>query len=72
MSQGKIAYNSKVLNYYRVHGNNVSSTMNHEKHIKEINEIHSYYCKQFKLGDKQKKMMKKRIEFLKKCWKVGD
>lgn len=72
MSQGKIAYNSKVLNYYRVHGNNVSSTMNHEKHIKEINEIHSYYCKQFKLGNKQKKMMKKRIEFLKKCWKVGD
>ena len=72
MSHGKIAYNSKVLNYYRVHGNNVSSTMNHEKHIKEINEIHSYYCKKFKLGKKQKQMMKKRIEFLKKCWKVGD
>ena len=33
MSNGKIAYSKKALNYYRVHGNNVSSTMNHEKHI---------------------------------------
>lgn len=72
MRNGKIAYNSKVLNYYRVHGNNVSSTMNHEKHIAEINAIHSYYCNEFKLGNKQKEMMKKRVEFLKKCWKVGE
>lgn len=72
MSHGKIAYCNKVLNYYRVHGNNVSSTMNHEKHIAEINRIHSYYCEKFKLGTNQRKMMDKRVEFLKKCWKVGE
>ena len=37
----------------------------------EINEIHSYYCEQFKLGNKQKND-EKRVEFLKKCWKVGE
>ena len=68
MRYGNIAYSNKALNYYRVHGNNVSSTMNQEKHIKEINKIHSYYVKEFKLGKRHETKMAKRIEFLKKAW----
>lgn len=70
MKSGKIAYTNKVLNYYRVHGNNVSSTMDKKKHIEEIKEIYKYYCKEFKLDEFHKHEMKKRIDFLKKCWKV--
>lgn len=70
MKEGKIAFTNKVLNYYRVHGNNVSSTMNHKKHIEEINKIHSKFIKEFNLGNFQKEKMKKRIEFLENVWKV--
>lgn len=70
ISNGDIAYSNKVLNYYRVHGNNVSSTMNHQKHIDEINKIHKYYVETFNLTDKEIKMMKERIDFLKKAWKL--
>lgn len=70
MKEGKIAYTNKVLNYYRVHGNNVSSTMNRKKHIDEINKIHSKFIKEFDLEKFHKDEMKKRIEFLKDCWEV--
>ena len=72
MRKGKIAFCNKTLNYYRVHGNNVSSTMNRKKHIDEINKIHSYYCKEFNLDEYHKEMMQKRVDFLKACWKVGE
>lgn len=70
ISNGDIAYSNKILNYYRVHGNNVSSTMNHQKHIDEINKIHKYYVETFDSTDKEIKMMKERIDFLKKAWKL--
>lgn len=72
MSNGKIAYNSKPLNYYRVHGNNVSSTMNQRKHIEEINKIHDYIYKKFNLTKVHKKKMNERIIFLKKVWGIDD
>ena len=70
MSHGKIAYTNKVLNYYRMHGDNVSSTMNYQRHLDEIKKIHSYYIKKFNLSENHKNMMNKRIEFLEKVWKL--
>lgn len=70
ISNGDIAYSNKILNYYRVHGNNVSSTMNHQKHIDEINKIHKYYLNKFELDVSHKKKMQERIDFLKKAWKL--
>ena len=71
MRYGKIAFTNKALNYYRVHGSNVSSTMNQEKHIKEIRKIHEYYVKEFKLGKRHQNKMQKRIDFLKKAWHLN-
>ena len=68
ISNGDIAYSNKILNYYRVHGNNVSSTMNHQKHIDEINKIHKYYVDKFDLDATHKKNMQERINFLKDVW----
>lgn len=68
MQHGNISYHNEILNYYRVHGNNVSSTMNHEKHIAEINKIHAYYLKQFKLDHEHEIKMQERIQFLKDAW----
>lgn len=71
MRYGNIAFSNKVYNYYRVHGNNVSSTMNQEKHIKEIRKIYAYYLKEFKLGKRHQNKMDKRIDFLKNAWHLN-
>ena len=70
MQKGDIAYTSKVLNYYRVHGNNVSSTMNSKKHIEEIEFIYDYLDKNVGITSKQQEKMKERINFLKKRWNI--
>jgi len=70
IENGNISYTNKVMNYYRVHGNNVSSTMNQKKHLEEIKSIHKYYIKKFNLTKSHELKMQKRIEFLKKVWKI--
>ena len=70
MQKGKVAYNKNTLNYYRVHGVNVSSTMKKEAHLKEIKNIHDYYRSQYGLDDNQEKEIKKRYTFLKDAWKI--
>ncbi len=70
MTLGSIAYTNKVLNYYRLHGDNVSSTMNYQKHLDEIKNIYAYSTKKFNLDSNHKKKMDERIAFLKKAWKI--
>ena len=72
MQKGKIAYTNKVLNYYRLHGNNVSSTFNYEKHLEEIKYIHNYFRKKYGLNNNQEIEIEKRYEFLKKAWRLDD
>lgn len=70
MKNGDVAFNHKVLNYYRLHGNNVSATMNHKNHIEEIKNIHKYILNEFNLSKKHRLTMQKRINFLKKSWHI--
>jgi glycosyltransferase involved in cell wall biosynthesis len=70
MTRGKISYYNKPLNYYRVHGNNVTSTTKKQAHFDEIKKIHSYFIKKFNLKDKHKKNINKRYSFLKKVWNI--
>lgn len=70
MCKGDIAFYNKPLNYYRVHGDNVSSVTKKEAHIKEIISIHDYYRKKYGLTKKQEKEIQKRYEFLKKVWNL--
>lgn len=72
MSTGKIAYSNKILNYYRLHGNNVSSVMKKQKHIEEIKKIHKQIENKYGLTQKQKKYIEERYEFLKKVWFLED
>lgn len=67
---GDVAFTSKPLNYYRVHGNNVSSVTKKEAHIKEILRIQDYFDNTYGLNSKQKKNVQNRIKFLKKAWKL--
>ncbi len=68
MQNGKIAYSNKNYNYYRVHGNNVSSITKKEAYIKELLKIYDYYDKNFHITKKQKREQDKRIQLLKKNW----
>ena len=70
MQNGYISYKNKPLNYYRVHGNNVSSVTKKESHMNEIKNIHSYYDKKFGLTSKQKKEIDKRYDFLNEVWNL--
>lgn len=72
IKNGKILFVNKPYNYYRVHGSNVTSTTKKEKHISEIKKIHDIIKEEFKLTNKHKEMMKKRIEFLNKVWNLND
>lgn len=72
MSTGKIAYSNKTLNYYRLHGNNVSSVMKKQKHIEEIKKIHKQIENKYGLTQKQKKHIEERYEFLNKVWCLED
>lgn len=70
MQLGKVAYTKDVLNFYRVHGDNVSSVTKKEAHIKEMKQIHEYYDKTYGLNKTQKKEIQKRYKFLEKAWNL--
>ena len=50
MQHGKIAYTNKNYNYYRQHGNNISSTIKKEAHLEEIKKIYEYEIKNYELN----------------------
>jgi len=70
MRKGKISFIAKPYNFYRVHGSNVSSVFDKEKHLKEILTIYDYNSKEFPLKKWHKEEQEKRIKFLKKVWDV--
>ncbi len=71
MVYGDVAYTDKVLNYYRIHGNNVSSTTKATDHINEILNIQDYFTKKLDLDKHQRQKMAERIKMLKRAWKVS-
>ena len=70
MMLGDVKYTYKQLNYYRVHGNNVTSTTKKESHLKEIESIHRYLDGKIKFNKHQKELIQKRYAFLKKVWDI--
>lgn len=68
--EGKICFNRNVNNYYREHGNNVSTTFKKEKHLLEIKSIHAIFEEKFGLTNIQKKNISKRYDYLKKVWNL--
>lgn len=67
---GDIAYVNKTMNYYRMHGSNVSASTKAKDHLSEILRIYDMLDKRLQLTKKQKQMQEKRIKHLKKAWNV--
>ena len=72
MSEGNIAYTNKALNYYRIHGSNVTSTTKKQNHLDEIKKVHSIIRDRFGLNDTQEKNIENRYNYLKKMWNLED
>ncbi len=72
LEQGKIAFYKKTLNYYRLHGNNISSTMNKKNHLLEIKKIYSYLGQNNDLSKEQKENMNQRLKFLIEVWGIKE
>ena len=70
MQKGKIAYSNKPNNYYRVHGNNVTSTTKKAAHFAEIKRVHEEVGKMFNLTKQQKHNIKDRYIFLEDVWNL--
>ena len=70
MKKGKVAYTNKILNYYRVHGNNVSSTFKKEDHLEEIKKVHQIIKQEFSLEEGAEEQMKKRYQELERIWNI--
>lgn len=72
MKKGDIAFCNKPLNYYRLHGNNVTSVTKKQKHFEEIVKIHNEIRKMIKFTDWHEKEINNRYEFLKKVWELEE
>ena len=70
LQRGKIAFNKKTLNYYRLHGNNISSTMNRKKHLLEIKKIYYHLKSNNNMSEEQQKNMQERLTFLEQVWGI--
>lgn len=72
MKKGKIAFSNKICNFYRVHGNNVTSTTKKAAHFTEIKRVHEEISKMYKLNREQKKQIKERYKFLERVWELNE
>ncbi len=70
IKRGKVSFINKPLNYYRVHGNNVTSTTKKQAHFDEIKKIHAYLRKVYSFSEEQEEKIKDRYEFLEKVWNL--
>jgi glycosyltransferase involved in cell wall biosynthesis len=70
MKKGDICYISDTINYYRLHGNNVTSLTKKQEHFDEIVRIHDENRKIVKFTKWHEDEIKKRYKFLKRVWKI--
>ena len=72
MREGKIAYTNKPYNFYRVHGNNVTSLNKKQAQLDEIKRVHKEISNMYDLTKEQKKKIEERYKFLIKVWKLDE
>lgn len=72
MKKGDIAFCNKPLNYYRLHGNNVTSVTKKQQHFDEIVRIHNEIRQMIPMTEWHEEEIQKRYEFLKKVWELED
>ena len=72
ISKGKICFINEPLNYYRVHGNNVTSTTKKQLHLDELKRVHEYIRKHFGLNEVQEENILNRYNFLEDVWHLNE
>ncbi len=72
MQLGNVAYESSVCNYYRIHGNNVTSVTKKNAHFEEIQQVHQFVRENFSLTEQQEAEIAKRYLYLKEMWNLKD
>ena len=72
MKKGDIAFCNKPLNYYRLHGNNVTSVTKKQKHFNEIVRIHGEIRNMIEMTPWHEEEIQKRYDFLKRVWDLEE
>lgn len=70
MERGDLCYVNLPINYYRVHGSNVTSVTKKQKHFDEIKMIHDENRKLIDFTPWHEEEINKRYEFLKRVWEL--
>ena len=70
MREGKISFINKPYNFYRVHGNNVTSLNKKQAQLNEIKKVHKEIGTMYKFSKKQQSEIEKRYKFLIRVWKL--
>lgn len=70
MLYGDVSYTNKTLNYYRMHGSNVSAATKAKDHMAEILKVYKMLDDKLELTKRHKQMQEKRIKHLKKAWNI--
>ena len=68
LEKGKIFYDKKSLNLFRVHGG--SATKRGKEHVEELEEMHEYFRKNYELDKKMQKWMGNEIERTKRKYGI--
>lgn len=72
MKKGNIAYSNKPYNFYRVHGNNVTSTTKKQAHLDEIKKVHKEISQMYNFDQNQSNEIEKRYKFLEDVWDLNN
>ena len=72
MQRGKVAFKNKPLNYYRMHGTNVTSTTKKQQHFDELKRVHSILDAKYGFTPEQKEKLEERYRVLTDAWKLGE
>lgn len=72
MLRGDMAYVNQTVNYYRMHGSNVSASTKAKNHLEEVRRVYALLDEKVQLSKTQKRKQDKRIAHLKKAWGINE
>ena len=72
MQRGRVAFKNKPLNFYRMHGTNVTSTTKKQQHFDELKRVHAILDARYAFTPEQKEKLEERYRTLTDAWKLGE
>ncbi len=70
LGHGKISYNKKAMNYFRIHRGSVTRKSKNQENFEEIVGMHEWFLKDFQISEKVQGYMKAEEQRIKEKWGI--